>query len=503
MLVRQVVVSLYNIHQKSEAEYKKLNTDTHKYDTLELDDEISDFKKSGVAPTSVWLQHAESAKEVYLGNAIHQVFELITIVCLLQALGPLALSLDLNREAMEKACTVGTSEANFRARKLEKEKQKITDSFRMAKTNLDEVRQHVAEQVGRTLVSDVRKYQNALDELTANEGEEYGQLEELAASIVNKGPIQAGQLAMVSHDERMQKAQVRSTGADGQVTVSIWQVLNFVGYRYEEGFYTSQAVFKTLPRQQVYALGGKDHQTLTASTVDAVVAACTDPDRLKGALQNPKRPEFMMALYADAAETRVRLIDLGNEVEERVNAPTDAVQAVLVDMSRVNKKVEAVVPSLKGIARATVKTKEKYGGCFSCLTDLARMTFICENVVNVIAVLKFIHGHAQWTIIRIKNRLHRQHDASATGGYRDMLLNVQDNTSGHIAEIQITFRRFFTIKSGGGHAVYKLARLLELNDEETTYFMGEIDKSIVEKIGAGLVDGYRRVSGDMSEYVVD
>ena len=78
-----------------------------------------------------------------------------------------------------------------------------------------------------------------------------------------------------------------------------------------------------------------------------------------------------------------------------------------------------------------------------------------------------------------------------------MLLNVRDQTSGHIAEIQITFRSFFTIKSGGGHAVYKLARLLELNDEETTYFMGEIDKSIVEKIGAGLVDGYR------SEYVVD
>ena len=35
--------------------------------------------------------------------------------------------------------------------------------------------------------------------------------------------------------------------------------------------------------------------------------------------------------------------------------------------------------------------------------------------------------------------------------------------TGHIVEIQITLEALLVIKKGGGHAVYKLARLLELN----------------------------------------
>ena len=50
---------------KLRAEFK-LNMETHKHDALEVPDVVSEFKKTGVAPTFVWLQHAESAKEVYL-----------------------------------------------------------------------------------------------------------------------------------------------------------------------------------------------------------------------------------------------------------------------------------------------------------------------------------------------------------------------------------------------------------------------------------------------------
>ena len=42
-----------------------------------------------------------------------------------------------------------------------------------------------------------------------------------------------------------------------------------------------------------------------------------------------------------------------------------------------NALVHALVPGLKGIERATVKTSEKYSGLFDRLTDLARMTFVC------------------------------------------------------------------------------------------------------------------------------
>ena len=403
-----------------------------------------------------------------------------------QSLGPLALSLDLHAAAIAKAVKSAEentdlylkSRAAVRVEKLRSAQGKIQRSFQTAKTNLEQVRQDVAEQVGRALVNDVRKYEQALEEITAKEGTEYDKLEELAGSIANTGDVQKGQLAIVPHKDKMQQAKVQTMDADGRVTVSIWQQVRRRTATYEEGYDTSQPVVQSFPRQQVYALAGKNRQTITTSTVATAVARALDPGQVKGSLQNPKRPEFLMALYIDATATRTRLIELGAEAEASINGgPVGSVQ-----------QIKAKIPSLKGITRATVKTEEKYGGCYDCLTDLARMTFICDNVASAIEVLTFIHGHSKWTIIRIKDRLHRNHDASATGGYRDMLLNVRDKASGHIAEIQITFRSFFAIKSGGGHAVYKLARLLELNEEETTHFMGKIDSATVGKIGSGSGD---------------
>ena len=205
--------------------------------------------------------------------------------------------------------------------------------------------------------------------------------------------------------------------------------------------------------------------------------------------------------------------------------------------------VDAVVPCLKGIKRATVKTHEKYvgvmtilllavfavlcwwasllsmafvclivflvctsyvsiSGCFfhtlsemdacniiytcfnytrfptryhgryDALTDLARMTFSCASPRIATATLRFVNTHTDWRVVRIKNRLMPQYDASPGGGYRDILVNAVYEPTGHIVEIQITLSAFLDIKKSGGHAVYKLARLLELNQRETTCFEG-------------------------------
>ena len=40
---------------------------------------------------------------------------------------------------------------------------------------------------------------------------------------------------------------------------------------------------------------------------------------------------------------------------------------------------------------------------------------------------------------------------------------IDGKETGHIVEIQITLVALLVIKKGGGHAVYKLARSLELN----------------------------------------
>ena len=58
-------MKLFKSHRKLEIDFHS-SMETHKHDALEVP--VAEFKKSGVAPTFVWLQHAESAKEVYLGK---------------------------------------------------------------------------------------------------------------------------------------------------------------------------------------------------------------------------------------------------------------------------------------------------------------------------------------------------------------------------------------------------------------------------------------------------
>ena len=45
----------------------------------------------------------------------------------------------------------------------------------------------------------------------------------------------------------------------------------------------------------------------------------------------------------------------------------------------------------------------------------------------------------------------------------DLGTHIDTKETGHIVEIQITLVALLAIKKGGGHAAYKLARLLELN----------------------------------------
>ena len=83
MLARRLIVKLSNTYEKSKAQFK-LNMETHKNDALEVPDVVSEFKKTGVAPADVWLQHAESAKEVgflYLGKTrcLVLILQLITV----------------------------------------------------------------------------------------------------------------------------------------------------------------------------------------------------------------------------------------------------------------------------------------------------------------------------------------------------------------------------------------------------------------------------------------
>jgi len=87
-------------------------------------------------------------------------------------------------------------------------------------------------------------------------------------------------------------------------------------------------------------------------------------------------------------------------------------------------------------------------------------------------------------------------DAGRSGGYRDMLLNLQDVASGHIVEVQVTLKPLLEIKNRGGHTLYELARLLDLNAKTTHTFFGKPTAETLQKVSAGMVRSVEMISED-------
>ena len=92
-------------------------------------------------------------------------------------------------------------------------------------------------------------------------------------------------------------------------------------------------------------------------------------------------------------------------------------------------------------------------------------------------------------MLRIKNRLNPAFDASLTGGYRDLLVNVHFPATNHIAEIQITLTGLLDVKKSGGHTMYKAARLLDLMEPAVAEHVGVADADVRRKVGKGVVKG--------------
>ena len=411
-----------------------------------------------------------------------------------EALGPAAMSVSLSKEAQAKAQEninsagdniYNKSMAEVRLTRLEKEGREAGTRFQTAQDHLAKVRENVAEKVGLQLVTDAQRYLTAMDKSIAAEREKYLELIKTAAQIANgTAPVEAGEIVEVVVAGSLTRARVEevppptagAAAGDAVVRVSPWKVVNFVNQKYEEGYDTSAKEILSLPRRDVYGKGGKISQTITEATLARISnAAQGDPAAIRKLMEDPSTLEFLLALYADARVARTEMVPLGQEV----------VSAVGEDV------VTAIVPACKGVERASVKATEKYSGKFALLTDLSRMTFDCATITAALGVLRHLGAHKKWTIARVKDRLMLAYDASPTGGYRDMLLNAVHVDTGHIVEVQITLRPLLEIKTSGGHAVYKLARLLELNAAETTEFSGETDETTVQQIGKGLIRDVR------------
>ena len=96
-------------------------------------------------------------------------------------------------------------------------------------------------------------------------------------------------------------------------------------------------------------------------------------------------------------------------------------------------------------------------------------------------------SHEGFEVLLIKNRLMLAFDASVSGGYRDLLLNLRCLATGHIVELQITLKGLIDVKAGGGHANYAIARVHRLFERDTYRYEGALGDAVLERVRCGVV----------------
>ena len=114
-------------------------------------------------------------------------------------------------------------------------------------------------------------------------------------------------------------------------------------------------------------------------------------------------------------------------------------------------------------------------------------TVQCKALKDVRAVLKLLKMHKGFAVLLIKDRLMLAFDASVSGGYRDLLLNLRCVATGHIVELQITLKGLMEVKAGGGHASYAVARVHGLFERRTYRYEGALGAAVLEGVRCGVV----------------
>ena len=384
------------------------------------------------------------------------------------------------RDAFEEGATgLSISQVTYTKSHLKHAKQRAEDAatkLDAAMALLDETTHTTSQAITGKLADDKQAYDDALRSLDAAENGQLVALTERVESLVNCSTLDEGEvveaIAIEGDDkDRLIQHRVDRLIEGDTYEVSPWSFFIVQGCLYQEGFDLrppARSHKVRMKRAKLYAKQ-KQRQQLSDHALDLAAQRQRGPT-------SSRSTEFLLLLYADAERTLPLLLDLCTGIRHRL----------------VGEGAQVFVHKapLKGLSRATLKTREKYDGDFAKLTDIARATFECSSLRDVRRVLDALVAEDGWTLLLIKNRLMPEFDASESGGYRDMLLNLRCVATKHIVEVQITLKPLLRIKQGGvggGHANYALARLLKLNETATTSHQGSLSPRILKELKSGIL----------------
>jgi hypothetical protein len=104
----------------------------------------------------------------------------------------------------------------------------------------------------------------------------------------------------------------------------------------------------------------------------------------------------------------------------------------------------------KSLDRAIEKLFKSYKFDVSRLLDCCRQTLYFESLDSMVVCLQLIAGDTRVRLVRLKNGMDAEHDASTSGGYRDLSLNLKLITDdatrlgvdNHICEVRLVLVEF-------------------------------------------------------------
>jgi len=123
-------------------------------------------------------------------------------------------------------------------------------------------------------------------------------------------------------------------------------------------------------------------------------------------------------------------------------------------------------PILKRSARSFEKLARVYKGNVSRVCDIARISLYFDKIEDITMVLGAIMTDSEVQLLRAKNNLKPDANASATAGYRAVhlnlrLINHKTQMMGcemHICEVQLVLRSIGELRSAQSHARYRQYR---------------------------------------------
>ena len=159
------------------------------------------------------------------------------------------------------------------------------------------------------------------------------------------------------------------------------------------------------------------------------------------------RQPLPSALPCTEQATLMMLLNLAIHASTELNQLAD--EAILGADCAAGCEVLRSPKPVKGVHRCMQKVQEEYEGDYTRLLDLARVTIICDTILELLKVLEWlIRGDRapRFAVCRTKDRLSRSWDAELSGGNRDVMVNGWLSIGGHrrlIVEVQLHVRPLF------------------------------------------------------------